>query len=308
MNVQWEALVALGRKLRSLGYRFTAVTPTTHRIIYERPNTAPSLQSVFGWNQRFTPADIDAEFVHLLRQANALDQRDGGYRSAVRFASLEDLVFVHSGFPTHDPESVFFGPDTYRFARLLRASLADLGKVSGLRVVDVGCGSGAGGIYLSKLFDIGTHLVLADINLKALTLSAINAAINDVAATTVLSDVLVGVEGQADIIVANPPYLVDPEQRLYRHGGGTLGVEIAGRIVEQALSRLTIGGRLVLYTGTPIIAGLDVFFQLVHPLLQLHAQHFVYEEIDPDVFGEELTQPAYAKADRIAAVGLTVIR
>jgi hypothetical protein len=31
-----------------------------------------------------------------------------------------------------------------------------------------------------------------------------------------------------------------------------------------------------------------------------------YAEVDPDVFGEELETPAYADADRIAAVVLTV--
>jgi hypothetical protein len=46
----------------------------------------------------------------------------------------------------------------------------------------------------------------------------------------------------------------------------------------------------------------------LRPVLQLYASHFVYEEIDPDVFGEELERPAYAHVDRIAAVGLTVIK
>ena len=31
-----------------------------------------------------------------------------------------------------------------------------------------------------------------------------------------------------------------------------------------------------------------------------------YEEIDPDVFGEELENPAYAEVERIAAVVLTL--
>jgi hypothetical protein len=31
-----------------------------------------------------------------------------------------------------------------------------------------------------------------------------------------------------------------------------------------------------------------------------------YEEIDPDVFGEELDTPAYAAVERIAAVSLNV--
>jgi hypothetical protein len=68
------------------------------------------------------------------------------------------------------------------------------------------------------------------------------------------------------------------------------------------------GGRLILYSGTPIIGGSDPFFESLQPLLQLHARQYRYEEIDPDVFGDELESFAYAKADRIAAVGLTVIK
>ncbi len=308
MDPTQQALIALGRKLCSRGYRFVAVTPMTHRIRYDRAEIGSSLQAVFGWNRRFAADDIDEDLIELLRQAAALERCDGGFRSTVRFASLDDLVFVHSGFPTLEHDAVFFGPDTYRFVRLLTTALRDLAGTPGLRVVDIGCGSGAGGLCAVKLLGPRTHLTLADISPKALAFSAVNASINGVEATIALSDVLQAVEGPADLIIANPPYLVDDDQRLYRHGGGKLGIEIAGRIVEQALGRLAKNGRLVIYTGTPIIAGADPFFQLVEPLLQLHAQYFVYEEIDPDVFGEELKRPIYANADRIAAVGLTVLK
>jgi methylase of polypeptide subunit release factors len=203
---------------------------------------------------------------------------------------------------------VFFGPDTYRFVRLLRSSLADLSGKEKLQVVDVGCGSGAGGIYTVKLLGAGVELTVADISQRALEYSAVNAAINGTVADTVLSDALDKIEHGIDVIIANPPYLVDDEQRLYRHGGGDSGLGVATRIVEEALVKLRPGGRLVLYTGTPIVEGVDLFFQTVHPVLQLYWQHFVYEEIDPDVFGEELLRSAYAKAERIAVVGLTAIK
>jgi SAM-dependent methyltransferase len=308
MNPTQHALIAIGLKLRSLAYRFVAVTPMTHRIVSDRAEVNGPLQAVFGWNRRFALDDIGSDFVELLQDASALVPCEGGFRSTVRFASIDDLGFAHSGFPTLEHDSVFFGPDTYRFVRLLRSALGDLAGMSGLRVVDVGCGSGAGGLCAAKLLGAETGLTLADISQKALAFGAVNAAINGIDATLALSDVLKGVGGQADLIIANPPYLVDDDQRLYRHGGGELGIEIAGRIVAQALGRLAKNGRLVLYTGTPIVAGVDPFFRLVQPLLQLHAQHFVYEEIDPDVFGEELTRSAYAKTDRIAAVGLNVLK
>jgi methylase of polypeptide subunit release factors len=154
-----------------------------------------------------------------------------------------------------------------------------------------------------------TELVLGDVNRKALAFSAINAVANDVAAAKIVfSDVLRGIEGRADIIVANPPYLVDDDRRLYRHGGGELGISLAVRIAEDSLDRLQPGGRLILYSGTPIIGGTDPLFKALQPVLKLNASHFSYGEIDPDVFGEELDRQAYANADRIAAIGLTATK
>jgi methylase of polypeptide subunit release factors len=301
-----HALIALGRKLRRVGYRFVSVTPKTHHIVGGRPDKSVSLRSIFGWNRSFSLTDLDSDLIEDLRQAGALEQLDGHYRSAVRFATIDDLIFAHSAFPTSEKNAVFFGPDTYRFVKLLRMSLAGLSGKK-LQVVDVGCGSGAGGLFTAKLLGTGVELTLADISHTALEYGAVNAAINGIVADTALSDVLNNINREVDVIIANPPYLVDDEQRLYRHGGGDLGLAVATRIVEEALVQMRPGGRLVLYTGTPIVGGVDLFFRTVHPLLQLYGQHFVYEEIDPDVFGDELLRPAYAEAERIAVVGLTVI-
>ena len=303
------ALVELGRALQSAGYRFTAVTPETHRRVLNHFQGPNNLQSIFGWNWTFGRNEVAPHILDLLAAASALAEANGLYRSKVRFATLDDLLFVHSGFPTTEQDAVFFGPDTYRFARLLRASLMNMPANRRLKLVDVGSGSGAGGIYASRLLPGTTELILADINPKALAFSAVNVALNDIpGGETVLSDVLDAVEGEIDLVIANPPYLVDAERRLYRDGGGELGIALALRIVEQGLARLRPGGRLVLYTGTPILRGVDPFFESVSPVLQLPGLQFVYEDIDPDVFGEELDRQAYAHADRIAVVGLTVIK
>jgi methylase of polypeptide subunit release factors len=244
-----------------------------------------------------------------LEQADALETEAGRYKSKVRFASIDDLLFVHSAFPTTEPDSVFFGPDTYRFARLLRVTLSKVGKRKPLRLVDIGAGSGAGGIIAERVLGRGTELILADINRKALAFSAVNAALNGSSnAQTILSDIFAEIDGTADVIISNPPYLVDEDRRLYRHGGGELGITLGLRIAKESMEKLVPGGRLVLYSGTPIVNGADAFFESLRPVLQLYASHFVYEEIDPDVFGEELDRPAYAHVDRIAAVGLTVIK
>jgi methylase of polypeptide subunit release factors len=204
---------------------------------------------------------------------------------------------------------VFFGPDTYRFVRLLRSSLADIAANETLRLIDIGSGSGAGGIVAARLLGGRTELVLGDINRKALAFSAVNAILNDLPkARTVFSDVLGGIDGRADIIIANPPYLVDDDRRLYRHGGGELGISLAVRIAQEGLVRLSPGGRLILYSGTPMIDGVDPLFESLEAVLKLYASQFSYEEIDPDLFGEELDRHVYSNADRIAAIGLTAIK
>ena len=309
MDAKLIALTALGRVLRSEKYRFAAVTPATHRRVLQHLQGATTLQSVFGWNRPFERDAFAAHILGLLTEAEALEETNGLYRSKVRYATIGDLLFVHSGFPTTEKDAVFFGPDTYRFTRLLRTSLADMPVKRPLRLIDVCSGSGAGGIYAARLLGSPMELVLSDINHKALAFSAVNAALNDLPYTqTPFSDILDGIEGETDLIIGNPPYLVDEERRLYRHGGGKLGIELALRIVEQSLARLRPGGRLILYAGTPIIGGVDPFYGSLRPLVQLHSQQFVYEEIDPDVFGDELKTQAYAHADRIAVVGLTVIK
>ena len=309
MNEQCVALVGLGRILQQRAYRFVAVTPATHDRVLRREAKSISLESIFGWGRPFEPDKIENCLMELLEQADAIEVASGECKSKVRFATVGDSLFVHSAFPTIEEDSVFFGPDTYRFVRFLRTALADITTRKALRLVDIGAGSGVGGIVAAKAFAASTDLVLADINRNALAFSAINATLNDLPKTkTIFSDVLGGVEEAADVIVANPPYLVDEDQRLYRHGGGELGIALALRIAEESMAKLVPGGRLALYSGAPIVNGHDVLLECLRPVLQLYASHFVYEEIDPDVFGEELDKPAYAHVDRIAAVGLTVIK
>jgi methylase of polypeptide subunit release factors len=238
MDAKRLALTTLGRTLQARGYRFVAVTPATHCRVLNRPEPPATLESIFGWNRPFDREAVDEDIFELLEDAEALEAVSGRYKSKLRFATIGDLLFVHSGFPTADQDAVFFGPDTYRFVRLLRSSLADLAGDPGLKLVDIGGGSGAGGIFAARLLGATTSLVLADVNREALSLSVVNAVLNDIPAPeTVLSDVLSGIEVTPDIVIANPPYLVDDGMRLYRHGGGELGISLALRIAEEGLAR-----------------------------------------------------------------------
>jgi methylase of polypeptide subunit release factors len=305
-----QALLSLGQELLSRGYRFTTVTPATHRRINQRPGNevGTSLEAVFGWSRPFRRSSLPQTVVENLEHAGELEPCGDLLRSKVRFSSLAGQLFVHSAFPTEQPDAVFFGPDTYRFAQALRHSLMDFRAGSPLRIVDVGCGSGAGGLHVASLLaPYDPDVVLTDINARALRYSRINAALNGIPhVTTLESDLFAELAGHADLIISNPPYLVDPLARLYRHGGGTLGFDLSVRIVEEGIDRLAPGGRLLLYTGSAVVDGREKLFEALYPRLIARGCTFRFEEIDPDVFGEELEHPPYDRTDRIAAVAVTI--
>ena len=306
MEPQQQAIVELGRYLRSQNYRFTTVTPLTHERILRRADREPSLTSIFGWNREF-PISVFGPTAEWLQTADALERTKSGFKSRIRFSTIDDYLFAHSAYPTQSSDSVFFGPDTYRFIRLVREKLDGGQRRRPVTIIDVGCGSGAGGICAGRYVEQTRRVVLSDINLKALKFAQINAALNEFGDVTIVnSDILANVDGTADIIISNPPYLVDRAKRSYRHGGGEYGVDIALKIVEQGLQHLAPGGLLILYTGTPIIDGHDVFFDSMRRRIDLSGCDLQYEEIDPDVFGEELETPPYDRADRIAVVCATV--
>lgn len=304
------ALVDLGRSLRAAGYRFTTVTPETQRRVNARPENAAAknLRDIFGWSRRFDPRVAPGPVLDLMRRANVLAAAgDGWLRSRVRFSTLGDLLFVHSAFPTTDADAVFFGPDTVRFVRAIeRLMTTRSGAVT--RAADVGCGAGAAGIAIAAAAP-GAQVSLFDINAAALKASRVNCALNGVAnAHAAHSDVLAAARGAFDLIVANPPYLLDAGERVYRHGGGALGEGLSLRIVREAPPLLAPGGALLLYTGSAIVEGRDCFRAAAEQIVPPTGFEWTYEELDPDVFGEELTEPAYAAAERIAAVVLTIFR
>jgi release factor glutamine methyltransferase len=311
MEARDQALVALGEELQAAGYRFTTVTPDSHRRVNDRPETAraASLEAIFGWNRPFRREHFPQRIVTLLEEAEELEVFEDCFRSKVRISTLADQLFVHSSFPTASSDAVFFGPDTYRFVRALRQAMQGLEASKPFTIIDIGCGSGAGGLFAA--LQLKPHaevdVILSDINPKALRYAAINAALNRIAnVRTVPSDVFDQINDPGNLIISNPPYLVDAAGRLYRHGGGEFGFDLSLRIVDAGIDRLAPGGRLVLYTGTPVIDGIDKFYEALRPLLAQRGLSYSYEEIDPDVFGEELEHAPYDQADRIAVVLLTI--
>ena len=298
-----NALVDLARLVQGTGYRFVTPTPATHARVNARAGSewASDLRDVFGWSRPFRTGTLPQPIVDAMAAAGVLVPEADGWRSLVRLSSLDGLLFLHSAYPTVEADAVFFGPDTYRFAQAIGGVMDHAVG----RAVDIGCGAGPGAVLIARGHPAASVFAV-DINDGALALTRANAALAGVAVEAVHSDLLSAVSGSFDLIVANPPYLVDPAARAYRHGGGEWGGALSLAILDTAIDRLAPGGTLLLYTGAAIVAGEDPLRSAAATRLSNSGLVWSYREVDPDVFGEELDGGAYATADRIAAVVLTV--
>jgi methylase of polypeptide subunit release factors len=146
------------------------------------------------------------------------------------------------------------------------------------------------------------RLVMTDINPAALALAGVNASAAGVEVEMHCGDMLAGYDGPVDVVIANPPYILDPGRRIYRDGGSDHGAGVSIEMAEKVLPRLSPGGRFILYSGSAIINGTDRMRDRLHVLAEANRCSLDYREIDPDVFGEELGSPAYADVERIAVV------
>ena len=111
--------------------------------------------------------------------------------------------------------------------RLLLESLPE--GLSG-RILDLGCGYGAIGLSIAKAYP-NVHVLLADINVRAVELARENARLNDITNAEVYqSDGFDKIDGIFDVIVTNPPIRA--------------GKEIIYSLFGQSFSHLRSGGEL----------------------------------------------------------------
>jgi release factor glutamine methyltransferase len=303
------ALVALARAVRDGGYTFTTVTPATHARVNARPRNAEArtLRDVLGWSRPFRPGLLPDDLVRLMEEAGALARDGDRTRATIRLSSLDGELFAHSAYPPSAADAVFFGPDTARFVGAVTEHLAGRRRPV-RRAVDIGCGSGAAGIAVAKRAP-GAEVTLVDINPAALRAARVNARLAGVEGVNACrSDLLREVEGRFDLIVSNPPFMVDARARAYRHGGGVLGAGLSLAVVEAACERLAPGGSLVLFTGAAVVEGEDRFRAAAGDVCERAGLAWSYREFDPDAYGEELDEPGYAEAERLALVVLTATR
>lgn len=301
------ALIELLGKLKARGYRFITVTPKSHASVIGRPGReqARTMEDALGWSLVFATHVLPDDVRNCLRRADMIDRNGGVWHSRLRVSSLGEDLLLHSSYPSESEDAVFFGPDSYRFADVIAAELVLQLPPLTPRVVDIGAGAGVGGLTVARICP-EAEIILCDINPAAVRLARINMAAAGVAATVVASNGLEQVDGGFDLAVIGPPYIASPEGPPYRDGGSNHGAQVALELSAEAIDRLNPGGRLILYTGSPIIAGKDRLRATLAQLAGDFGASLSYREIDPDVFGEELARPIYRDVERIALVAAVI--
>lgn len=301
-----QALLALLRRVAAAGYQFAAPAPSSHRRVLLRRRRQPvrGLEDVFGWNRPFSRTDVEPEILELMEAGGILKRRGDRLQSGLRIASLGAQLFWHSGYPPSAKDTVFLGPDSYRFAAFIRAELPAL--PAGAALVDIGAGAGVGGLYAQRL-QPHVDLTLTDINPLALRLAGINAAFTGQTPALVEGDGLPE-GGIYDVALANPPYIGGSGVKTYSAGGGTLGAGLSLAWAKAAIARLAPGGRMLLYTGAAMTGGRDGLKAALVALCESAGCRLSYRELDPDVFPATLLRPSYWRVERIAAVGAVIFK
>jgi release factor glutamine methyltransferase len=131
----------------------------------------------------------------------------------------------------------------------------------GLRILDIGTGSGAIGIALARELP-AARVVATDISPEALTVARRNAQNHGIAERMEFfqGDLFAAISGDFDVICSNPPYIPEDEYAVLPAGirnfeppraliAGPDGLEFHRRIIREGLNRLKAGGRICLEIG-----------------------------------------------------------
>ena len=152
------------------------------------------------------------------------------------------------------------------------------------------------------------RLTVTDLNPQALAAARMNLEAAGLRAELRQGPSIEALDGPADVIIANPPFIAGDGDRTYRDGGDMLGARLSLDWAVEGAARLRSGGRFVLYTGSAIVDGRDALREALVSRLDPGRFSLSYEELDPDIFGGQLASKAYEGVERIAAIGAVIRR
>jgi len=151
-------------------------------------------------------------------------------------------------------------------------------------------------------------LILTDVNSVALATAQMNLEAGGLTGDYRLGSGLATVPEEADLIIANPPFIAGDSGRTYRDGGDMKGARLSLNWALAAAKQLAPEGRFILYTGSAIVNGVDGLREALTSRLNGELFELKYEELDPDIFGDQLSAPGYENVERIAAIGAVISR
>ena len=124
----------------------------------------------------------------------------------------------------------------------------------GMKVLDVGCGSG---ILSRAAKDLGADVIATDINPECVEY------VKKLDVNAIVSDLFENVEGKFDLIIFNPPYLprddMEPADSALSTTGGEKGSEIIDSFLQEAHKFLEEDGKILLLFSSFTLDVLDMF-------------------------------------------------
>ncbi|HEY7705766.1 MAG TPA: methyltransferase [Gaiellaceae bacterium] len=178
------------------------------------------------------PAEPDA-----LVESGLLQRTDAGLVGAVDISPFEGLLLAHDYAEADRPPAgweVLFGAASRTLAAL---TIRQQVRVA----LDLGTGCGVQALLAARHAD---HVVATDLGERALTFTAINAALNEVGTIeTRQGDLFEPVEGERfGLIVSNPPFVISPATDILFRDSDLPGDELSRFVVAEAQEHLEEGG------------------------------------------------------------------
>jgi hypothetical protein len=261
-----DVVTRLRDALHRTGFTYDAVAsllgPVAHAAL-SRNETTPGLRAtgdgsplstltrLFLLQAPVPVADVERalpELLDALCVAGLLERSVGEVRARLDLRPYadedHDWWVVSDLTPGLDGTGARVGPDHVLGISSASSSLAQLTVREPVgRALDLGTGCGVQALHLAA--HAGT-VVATDVNERALAVTRLNAALNEVAVDVRAGSLYEPVADEAfDLIVTNPPFVVSPAtgERLVYRDSGLPGDEMVRRVVTGAQARLAPGGR-----------------------------------------------------------------